>query len=219
MLNSISMYDYLCIGIFSGTPNRLMQKQCDPEAALAILSNPALAAKTTLAPLDLTHQVIATEEVRRNILDGASDPYKNSGLTVRQMYHDLLIFYVKTYKEVFGLDQGSPVHDPVSVAIVLFDEGMHDLAFDDNDGERWDINVITVGAHEPIDYRKVRDENQAQLGRTVATLLEKGENGVRIPRGLKVSRFWDVVGECVQRAEKLLAQQQRGTKSKEPPVP
>ena len=215
----MSMYDYLCIDTFVGTPNRLTQRQCDPEAALAILSNPVLAAKTTLAPLDLTHQVIATEEVRRSILNGASDPYKDSGLMVRQMYHDLLIFFVKTYQEVFGLDQGSPVHDPVSVAIVLFDEGMHDLAFDDHDGERWDIDVTTVGAHEPIDYRKFRDANRAQLGRTVAALLENGEKGVRIPRGLNVDRFWDVVEECVQRAETtLLDQQRQDMKSKESPV-
>ena len=151
-------------------------------------------------------------------MNGTSDPFKGSGLTVRQMYHDLLIFYVKTYKEVFGLDKGSPVHDPVAVAVVLFDEGMEELGFDDREGERWDITVVTDGAHEPIDYRKVRDANQTQLGRTAATKVAQGEKGVRIPRGLNVGRFWDVVEECVQRAEeRLLGQQQQGTKRKEPP--
>jgi len=178
--------------------------QCDPEAAQSIFSNPVLAAKTTLAPLDLTHQVIATEEVRQRILNGPSDPYKGSGLTIRRMYHDLLIFYVETYREVFGLDQGCPVHDPVSVAVVLFAEGMKDLAFYDRGRERWDINVITDGAHEPIDYRKVRNVVHAQLGRTVAKEVAKGGRGIRIPRGLNVGRFWDVVDECMQRAEEAL---------------
>lgn len=178
--------------------------QCDPEAAQLIFSNPVLAAKTTLAPLDLTHQVIATKEVRQRILDGKSDPHNGSGLTLRQMYHDLLVFYVKTYEEVFGLVEGSPVHDPVSVAVVLFDEGIKDLAFYDRGCERWDINVITDGAHEPIDYRNVRNVDHAQLGRTVAKEVATGGRGIRIPRGLNVGRFWDVVDECMQRAEEAL---------------
>lgn len=124
------------------------------------------------------------------------------------MYHDLLMFYVKTYEEVFGLDTGSPVHDPVSVAVVLFDEGVEELAYDDRRGERWHIRVITEGDHEPIDYRKTRDPNRGQLGRTVAKKAATGEPGVRIPRGLNVGLFWDVVESCVQRAEtQLLAQQ------------
>ena len=107
------------------------------------------------------------------------------------------------------------MHDPVSVAVVLFDEGVKDLAYDDREGERWDIKVVTEGAHEPIDYRKVRDADRAQLGRTVATRLVEGEEGIRIPRGLNVDRFWDIVEECVQRAEgRLHAQQPQGTKRK-----
>jgi len=193
--------------VFFGRRILLTEVQCDPEAAESIFSNPVLAAKTTLAPLDLTHQVIATEEVRQRILNGPSDPHKGSGLTVRQMYHDLLIFYVRTYKEAFGLDQGSPVHDPVSVAVVLFDEGMKDLAFYDRGRERWEINVTTDGVHEPIDYHKVWDTDHAQLGRTVAKEVAKGGKGVQIPRGLNVGRFWDIVNECIQRAEETLLAQ------------
>lgn len=194
---------------------------CDPEAAQSIFSNPVLARKTTLAPLDLTHQVIATVQVRQRILDGKSGLSQSSGLTIRQMYYDLLNFYVKTYKEIFGLDTGSPVHDPVSVAVVLFDEGMEELEFDDRRGERWDISIVTEGAHEPIDYRQVRDPNKGELGRTIAKKAAAGEKGVRIPRGLNVERFWDVIEDCVQRAEEtLLAQQQhQGTKRKDPSQP
>lgn len=118
------------------------------------------------------------------------------------------MFYVKTYQEVFGLNQGSPVHDPVSVAVVLFDEGLKDLAFYDRGRERWDINVVTDGVHEPIDYRKIRDADRARLGRTIAKEVPRGGKGVRIPRGLNVGRFWNVVEECIQRAEdRLLVQQ------------
>ncbi|KAL8820866.1 MAG: hypothetical protein Q9191_007427 [Dirinaria sp. TL-2023a] len=186
---------------------------CDPEAAQSIFSNPVLAAKTTLAPLDLTHQVIATKEVRQRILEGSPGLSQSSGLTVRQMFHDLLSFYVKTYEEIFGLKTGSPVHDPVSVAVILFDEGMEELEYDDRGGERWDISVVTEGTHEPIDYRKGRDPNKAQLGRTIAKQAAAGQGGVRIPRGVNAGRFWDVVEDCVQRSEeKLLAQQHQSTK-------
>ena len=188
-------------------------RQCDPEAAQSVFSNPILAAKTTLAPLDLTHQVIATEEVRKRILNGPAEPQQNSSLTVRRMYHDLLVFYVKTYQEVFGLDQGSPVHDPVSVAIVLFDEGLQQLRLDDRDGERWDVTVMTDGEHEPIDYRKVRDASRGQLGRTIVTKATKGGKGIRIPRGLDIGYFWDIVEECVQRAEALLLAKQQWERS------
>ena len=134
------------------------------------------------------------------------------------MYHDLLGFYVKTYEEVFGLDTGSPVHDPVSVAFVLFEEGAEELGYDVRRGERWNISVITEGAHEPIDYRRSRGPHQSQLGRTVAKKSAAGEKGVRIPRGLNLGPFWDVVEDCLQRAEeKLLAQQHQGTKGKDPP--
>lgn len=195
-------------------------KKCDPEAAQSIFSNPTLAGKTTLAPLDLTHQFIATEYIRDLVLNGKSGATVHPSLTVRRMYHDLLCFYVKTYQEVFGLNTGSPVHDPVSVAVILFDEGISELSYNDNGGERWKVTVVTEGEHEPIEYRKVRDSNRGQLGRTIAKKVAAGGTGVRVPRSLDVGRFWDIVESCIQRAEeKLIAQEQQGTKRKEPPEP
>ncbi|KAI9837954.1 MAG: hypothetical protein M1819_006108 [Sarea resinae] len=43
---------------------------CDPEAARSILSSPVLAPKTTLIPLDVTHQVLATKDVQDLLLYG-----------------------------------------------------------------------------------------------------------------------------------------------------
>ena len=125
------------------------------------------------------------------------------------MYHDLLTFYVKTYNDVFGLVDGSPLHDPVAVAVVLLDEGHEELNYDDHGGERFAIVVRTEGEHEKPDYHK-RNIAQAQLGRTVVTRLAPGAKGIRIPRRLNVASFWHMLDDCLHRVEeRLLSQQKR----------
>lgn len=152
-------------------------------------------------------------------MNGSSTLAEAANLTVRQMYHDLLTFYVKTYNDIFGLMDGSPLHDPVAVAVILFDEGIEHLKYDDRGGERFDIVVITEGKHESPDYHN-RKIDQAPLGQTVVTKAAAGAGGVRIPRGLDVSCFWDILDHCLQRAEEtLLAQQQQGVKRKSAPEP
>ncbi|MCJ1404950.1 hypothetical protein MMC11_008176 [Xylographa trunciseda] len=168
---------------------------CDPEAAAAIFTNEELAAKATLIPLDLTHQVLGTEEVQRLLLFGNSEEGEKPS-TLRRMLHDLLVFFAGTYAEVFGLTEGPPLHDPLAVAVLLDDFGFEQLAFDDRAGERWEVNIMTEGQHG-------KDESVIrQLGRTVVRRVE--EKGVRIPRSLNVKAFWQVLEECVQRAEASL---------------
>lgn len=123
------------------------------------------------------------------------------------MYQDLVQFYVRTYRDVFGLKDGPPLHDPVAVAVILFDEGVEDLEYDDRGGERFGIFVRPEGEHESPDYHN-RNMKQAQLGRTVAKHLGSGVDGIRIPRGLNVSRFWDMIENCLQRAEETLLARQ-----------
>lgn len=64
-----------------------------------------------------------------------------------------------------------------------------------NTRERFDIQVVTEGTHADALHRGSR------LGQTIATLLPPGEEGVRIPRGLDIPKFWTVLEECVQRAD------------------
>lgn len=183
--------------------------QCDPEAAQAIFSDPVLAAKTTLIPLDLTHQVIATECVRRDLLrkptedkDLARPKVDAAFLTLRTMLHDLIGFFGSTYTDKFGFTSGPPLHDPVAVAVLLIDVCQSEpLDFDDRGGERWHVDVVTDGLHSN------RDDERGQVGRTIVRKALAGEGGVRIPRGLNVKRFWAIIEGCVQRAEVLLAQQ------------
>jgi uridine nucleosidase len=73
----------------------------DPEAAAWIFTNKALAAKTTLIPLDVTHQVLATKEIQSLLLWGAQeggDRIGSAKTTLRTMLVELLLFFAKTYR-------------------------------------------------------------------------------------------------------------------------
>lgn len=109
---------------------------------------------------------------------------------------------------MFGIIEGPPLHDPLAVAAVLtgtkweiaFDECDPNSSSDNpNNRERFAVKVITEGTHDDALHRG------SQLGRTIATLLPAGEEGVRIPRGLDTTKFWQVLEECVQRADEANA--------------
>ena len=75
----------------------------DPEAAASIFSNKPLAAKTTLIPLDVSHLVLTTQEIRDLLLYGPpasqGPPRAGPGKTkLRTMLVELLMFFAKTYR-------------------------------------------------------------------------------------------------------------------------
>ncbi|KAL2756380.1 hypothetical protein ACRALDRAFT_1050317 [Sodiomyces alcalophilus JCM 7366] len=190
----------------------------DPEAASFVFASKPLAAKTTVVPLDLSHQVLATEQVRTLLLHGAHseprDAEKQNGDTtrepksaLRQMLVELLMFFAKTYSDVFGISAGPPLHDPLAVAVVLIGTP-HEIAFHDfdtaKDGcikyrERFAVTVETEGTYEEARAGKT------QTGRTIATKFPPASEGVRIPRRMDVARFWQVLEECIQRADEANA--------------
>ena len=65
--------------------------------------------------------------------------------------------------------------------------------------ERYKVKVVTEGTLEEA-------RAGGQTGRTIATLLEPGSAGVRIPRGLDIPHFWKVIEECIERADKVNAE-------------
>ncbi|KAL1297095.1 hypothetical protein AAFC00_004678 [Neodothiora populina] len=162
----------------------------DPESAHAIFSNPILAEKTTIAPIDLTHQMIATPEVIDNLLHGYGSQRENSVLRV--LFKQILTFFAKTYADVFALVEGPPLHDPLAVAACF----VPDL-FNDEGGERFSVNVITAGEHGVDEITR----DNSQCGRTVVSKLPEGEAGVRIPRGLRASVIWRILDLCMKQAE------------------
>lgn len=71
----------------------------DPEAAASIFDNKPLAAKTTLIPLDVTHLVLATQEVQDMLRYGPGGQNTGDGKsTMRVMLVELLTFFAQTYR-------------------------------------------------------------------------------------------------------------------------
>ncbi|KAI1329612.1 inosine-uridine preferring nucleoside hydrolase-domain-containing protein [Xylariaceae sp. FL0255] len=185
----------------------------DPEAAAQLLHDPVLAPKTTLVPLDLTHLVLATPEIQGFLLSGEKGVHSSvqqvkAKSVLRQMLVELLTFFASTYRDVFGIIEGPPLHDPLAVAAILTGTA-HGIPFYDFDAtkpegperrERFEVRVVTEGTLEDA------MERDTQTGRTVARLLEPGEEGIRIPRGLDIETFWKIIEECCQRADEVNAQ-------------
>ncbi len=172
----------------------------DPEAAAFLFDDPVLNKKTTLIPLDVTHLVLATQDIQDMLHFGKGGEGREKGCsTLRKMLVELLTFFAKTYADVFGIVEGPPLHDPLAVATILDGIAGSEIPFyDSKDGkrERYAVEVITKGTHEEA-------LAGAQTGRTVAKLLPEGEEGVKIPRGLDVNRFWDVLEDCLVVADEV----------------
>ncbi|KAL3471358.1 Inosine/uridine-preferring nucleoside hydrolase domain-containing protein [Aspergillus californicus] len=150
---------------------------CDPESSRAIFSNPILAKKTTLLPLDVTHLALIEDYVIDLMLNGPPGIGTTTAPSkTRVIFTDLLKFFRAVYRKAQNLD--GPLHDPLAVAAILDQEGVEDIGFDYRDGERFAIEFVLEGE---------------QVGRTIATPLPPGSEGVRIPRGLNVPEFWRVV--------------------------
>jgi len=125
-------------------------------------------------------------------------------LNIRQLFHEILVFFAHTYEEVFGLTRGPPLHDPITVAVLL-DGVCEGGLFDDRGGERWRVKVVTDGQHSDL------EDEQGRVGMTVVDKIVEGSGegasglGVRIPRGLDVERFWAIIEMCMRRAEEAIS--------------
>ena len=156
-----------------------------------------MAPKTTIIPIDLTHQVLASPAVQSRVLHGSDPSVPPTNL--RKLFHDLLVYFASTYHTAFGLTSGPPLHDPLAVAVILstlnpaFFGQQPALKFDDNGGERFCIHIITDGVHgQDVAIT-------GQLGRSVAAPAES--HGVAIPRGVDVEAFWELILECIKQAD------------------
>jgi uridine nucleosidase len=170
---------------------------CDPEAAASIFSNQRLAAKTTLIPLDITHQVLGDENVLRLLSKNHTGNDKLAESPIRHLFLEIMTFFAHTYEREFGMSDGPPLHDPIAVA-VAFAPGM----FDDNDGERFEVFVIRAGDERLFDNERQVDEI-GQCGRTVAKMVASGQAGVRIPRTLRIPEFWNLIDLALDAADQV----------------
>ncbi|KAF2637207.1 Inosine/uridine-preferring nucleoside hydrolase [Massarina eburnea CBS 473.64] len=172
---------------------------CDPEASHFLFSHPVLKSKTTLIPLDLSHQVLGTKTVQRTLLYGSDQPLdgstadtERSPSSMRALFTQIMTYFAGTYAEVFSITEGPPLHDPLAVSAAIDPD-----IFDDRGGERFRVDIVTEGVHS-LDQSKV-----GQLGRTKVTKLPHGEGGCRIPRAVNLEEFWGSIESCLKSADKI----------------
>lgn len=186
------------------TPFAEFNIYCDPEAAHSIFSNPILAPKTTLIPLDLTHQVLGNASVMHALRHGykslqelqtGNDATSPATSPVRHLFLEILTFFASTYAREFAMNNGPPLHDPIAVAAIFAPE-----LFDDNRGERYEVYVVRDGDDGLLDHTRGAGY-VGQCGRTCVRLVGEGEGGVRIPRSLEVGVFWHMIDFALGRAE------------------
>ncbi|KAF2657072.1 Inosine/uridine-preferring nucleoside hydrolase [Lophiostoma macrostomum CBS 122681] len=170
---------------------------CDPEASHFIFSHPILSQKTTLIPLDVSHQVLGTKTVRQTQLFGSDQPLDASATDtsrtpspLRALFTQIMSFFAHTYAEVFAITEGPPLHDPLAV-VAAVDPSI----FDDRGGERFKVDIVTEGVHS------VTQSEVGELGRTKVTKLPAGEAGCRIPRSVDLAKFWGLIESCLKSAD------------------
>ena len=147
--------------------------------------------------MDVTHQVLADYSVQQELLQvdhGTASKARVPKYELRKAFCDLLGFFGDRYRNVAGLASGPPLHDPVAVAALLPHE---EVSFDDRGGERWRVDVVTDGPHET-------KTSTNETGRTVVTKVNT--EGVRIPGGLDIKHFWQLVQDAMSVSEERLMQ-------------
>ena len=71
-----------------------------------------------MIPLDVTHTAIATKTVQNQILGGSAPPPEGPASKLRHTLSTLVGFFADSYKEVFGFQDGPPIHDALTIAYV-----------------------------------------------------------------------------------------------------
>ena len=176
------------------TPFAEFNVYIDPESAKSLLTNPVLTAKTTLITLDLTHRFLATDDVQKAMLHGYVSKSKSSETSmVRKLFVEILTFFAKTYADVFGITEGPPVHDVLAAAAAFAPS-----LFSDDDGERFEVDVVTEGAHGALPTVLA---SASHCGQTKATPSLPGTTGVRIPRDVDADKVWRLLDQCLSLSE------------------
>ncbi|CAM3386903.1 nucleoside hydrolase [Marinicrinis lubricantis] len=138
----------------------------DAEAAKVVFES---GVPITMMGLDVTHQALATPEVSGRIAD-IDNP-------VAGFVSELLIFFRKTYQDVFGFED-PPVHDVCSVAYCI-DPSIFQC-------RKLHVDVETKG--------------EFTYGMTVVDMLgvTGKEPNVNVALGLDHAKFWDLLCEALQ---------------------
>ena len=170
----------------------------DPEAAKQVSEMPTLQGKLIMMPLDVTHSVLGNDRVVQKLFG----PQHGELSKVRRLFKEVLLFFAATYRDEFGMTEGPPLHDPLSVWAVLYPSGFEDRPRDEklrlkSEKERWRVSVtIDPPGLPPQDDR---------TGQTVLTKTSDGSSRVRVPREVDIAPFWAAIDTALACAENCVA--------------
>ena len=143
------------------TPAAEFNIMADGEAAFVVFNS---GRPITMVGLDVTRKVLCYPHIVERM--------ERIGTKPAMLFADLMKFFNKTQKEVFGWD-GGPLHDPVTCASII------------------DPNLLkTRHVHVSIDIR-----SQESYGRTNCDMFnyQKLEPNCDVAYDIDVDRFWDII--------------------------
>lgn len=148
------------------TPAAEFNIAADADAAHVVFSS---GRPITMVGLDVTRKVLCYPSVVERM--------EKIGTPAARLFADLMRFFNKTQKEVFGWE-GGPLHDPVTVASLI------------------DPTLLTTKrVHAEIDIRSVQS-----YGRTNCDLFgyEKKEPNIDLAVDINVEKFWDIIEQGIR---------------------
>ena len=172
-------------GMGNATPYAEFNFHTDPHAAKIVVDK--FQDKMILSPLNLTHKIMASSTVRKQIYD-EDDEARNSPL--RKAFYDILMFYSKAYAKLDGMASGPPLHDPVAV-YSLFPFVDRDCAQYGYQYLRRKMDVVIGGPRE----------GESIIVNKLLPFDESENEGVYIGENLDAAKFWSRMLDALHVAE------------------
>ena len=148
------------------TPAAEFNIAADAEAAYVVFNS---GVPITMCGLDITRKVLCYPEIVERM--------ERVGNKASRLFGDLMRFFCKTQKEVFGWE-GGPLHDSTTIAYLI------------------DPSVLTLKyVHGSVEIR-----SEESYGRTNCDIFDymKKEPNMNVAVDIDVEKFWNLVETCIK---------------------